>query len=394
MAISDKGYRRRTLEEIVNAKIAKAKELFGADINTDENTALGKFILICAYDQYHVEELAEQIYYSIFPQTAIGQSLDRLGWGVGISRNAATPAVYKIKVIGTAGATIEKGFLVGIDPEYIGSSINTEEDLIFQNIEEAVIGENGECEITVMCTTAGLIGNVTPSIINRIVNPVTFVETVQGVDVVEAAADVESDYDFRVRYQKSIAGKGGCTRESIVAALISIPTVKDVFVNVNESVESVGGLPPKTIACYINGGIDKRQEIAEAIFTKKPIGVGTHGDEVVAVSYGALTDYEVKFSYAESRDIYVKIELVTNEKFETSGNATIKANLETFINSLGMSEQLITTAMYGEIYKVAGVVSAIVTTSTDGITYKADNIAVAVNEHCVLNTLTINDVVV
>ena len=385
--VSKEGYRRRTLEEIVDAKIAMARELFGETINTDENTALGKFIMICAYDQYHIEELAEQIYYSIFPQTAIGVSLDRLGWGVGISRNPESPASYKVKVTGTAGEKVEVGFLVGVDTEYIGE----DGDLIFENTQETVIGENGECEITVTCTTKGLIGNVPPSIINRVVNAVSYVEAVQGIDVVEAAADEESDTDFRARYAKAIEGKGGCTEAAILAALISIPTVKDACISVNESAtEDMGGIPPKTIACYVSGGVGYEQEIGEAIFSKKPVGVGTYGDQSVLVDYGALTDYEVKFSFAESKDVYVNIELVTNDKFETNGNATIKANIETFINSLGMGEQLITTALYGSIYKVAGVVSAIVTVSTDGQTYTANNVDVAIYEHCVLNTLTIN----
>lgn len=389
--VNKEGYRRRTLEEIVNAKIASAKELFGETINTNENTALGKFIMICAYDQYHIEEAAEQIYYSIFPQTASGASLDRLGWGVGITRNPETTASYKIKVTGTAGETISVGFLVGVDTDYIGEDT----DLTFENTQETVIGENGECEITVTCTTAGVIGNIPPSIINRVVNPVDYVESVQGIDVVEAAASEESDTDFRARYEKAIEGKGGCTEAAIVAALISIPTVKDAYVSVNESATAdMGAIPPKTIACVVNGGANYKQEIGEAIFNKKPMGVGTYGDQSVLVDYGALTDYEVKFSFAESKDIYIKIDLVTNEKFETNGNATIKANIETFINSLRMGEELITTALYGYIYKVTGVVSALVTISTDGQTYSADNVNVAVSEHCVLNTLTINDEVV
>lgn len=389
--VSKEGYRRRTLEEIINSKIEAAKELFGETINTDENTALGKFIMICAYDQYHIEEVAEQIYYSIFPQTAIGASLDRLGWGVGISRNPETSATYNVKVTGTAGEKIEVGFLVGVDTEYIGEDT----DLTFANTKETVVGEDGICEITVACTTAGVIGNVPPEIINRVVNAVDYVDTVQGNNVVEAATDIESDTDFRTRYAKAIEGKGGCTEAAILAALISIPTVKDAYISVNESAtEDLGAIPPKSIACFVNGGLGYEQEIGEAIFNKKPIGVGTHGNQSVLVNYGALTDYEVKFSFAESKDVYINIDLVTNEKFEINGNETIKANIETFINSLGLSEQLITTALYGHIYKVAGVVSAIVAVSTDGQTYTANNVDVAVNEHCVLNTLKINDVAV
>ena len=130
MGLSEKGYRRRTYDEILESKIALAKELFGEEINTNGNTVLGKYIRINAYDQYAVEELAEKIYYSAFPQTATGQSLDRLGWSLGMSRNAAIPAQYAVKVTGTAGTTVEVGFLVG-----------TETELNFYNVSDQVIGE-------------------------------------------------------------------------------------------------------------------------------------------------------------------------------------------------------------------------------------------------------------
>ena len=390
--VREQGYNRRTLEDIINAKVAKAKELFGDAINTEENTALGKFIMICAYDQYHVEELAEQIYYSIFPQTAFGMSLDRLAWSIGMARNPASPASYKVKVIGTAGSTIEVGFLVGVDPAYVGE----ETDLTFENTKETVIGENGECEITVICITDGSIGNVSPSIINRIVNPVAYAETVQGIEVVEAATDEESDYDFKKRYEIVREGKGGCTTASIISALVNIPTVHSAFVEVNESVSetSVNGVPPKTIACYVDGGANYSQEIGEAIFNNKPIGVGTYGTQSVTISHGAMSDYVVNFSYTEYVNVYLKLVITTNEKFEKNGNDTIKSNISAFIEALGMGDPLITTALYGEIYKVSGVVTAIIETSTDGVTYSTDNIEVAAHKRCALNTLTINGKIV
>lgn len=394
--IEKTGYRRRTFDEIVNAKFSSARNLFGEEINLNGNTALGKFILINAYDQYRIEEIAEQLYYSLFPQTAYGQSLDRLGWSIGMTRNDATPASYKVKVRGTAGAVVEKGFLVGVNLDYVGE----DGDLTFYNTQEVVIGEAeegelGECEIVVTCTTAGLIGNVSPSTIDRIVNPNATIEAVKGVSVVEAATDEESDYEFRKRFEIVREGKGSCTAASIISALVDIPTVQSAYVNVNESAtETVNGIPPKTIACYVDGGANYSKEIAEAIFDKKPVGIGTYGNNSVELSYGGMSGYKVNYSYAESVNVYIKLTLTTNAKFQADGNATIKANISEFIGNLGMGGQLVTTALYGEIYKVAGVVTAIIETSTNGETFAADNIAVEPYERCVLNTLTINGSIV
>lgn len=385
MGLTSTGYRRRTLEEILDAKISKAKELFGENINTEENTALGKYIRINAYDQYIVEEAAEAIYYSIFPQTATGQSLDRLGWLVGMTRNVATPSRYKVKVTGVSGATVALGFLV-----------STESNLNFYNTEDTVIGSDGTTEIIVECVEVGTLGNVAATDIKKIVNPSAMIETVEGISVVHFAKDGESDYDFFKRFEIVREGKGGCTIASIVSALTNIDTVQSAYVFVNESAtETVDGIPPKTIACYVNGGEEKHQEIAEAIFDKKPIGVATYGDHSASVSYGGLSDYVVNFSHSKEVKLYVKIEpFITNTEYQESGNRDIKDNIATFIEKLGIGKPVITTAFYGQIYSVAGVVSAIVTISTDGESYSADNIEILPYENCSLAELRINGEVV
>lgn len=383
MGLTNLGYRRRTLEEIINAKIAKAKELFGEDINTEENTALGKYIRINAYDQYNVEETAEKIYYSIFPQTASGQSLDRLGWCVGMSRNVAVPSRYNVKVTGLSGATVAFGMLV-----------STETQLHFYNTEDTVIGEDGTCNIVVECTEAGTIGNVNASDIIKLVNPLSYIDEVIGVSVVQTGTDTESDIEFVKRMEIVRDGKGSCNEASIISSLMNIPTVHGAYVVANESVEEANGIPAKSIACYIDGGEDYHQEIAEAIFEKKPIGVGTHGNITVPVSYGALQNYNVKFSHSSEVDIYVKITLVTNNYFETNGLEAIKNNIINHINSLGIGVPLITTAMYSAIYSVTGVASSQITVSKNGTTYSADDIELNPYECCAFKQLIINDEIV
>lgn len=376
------GYRRRTFDEILDAKIAKAKELFGEEINTDNNTALGKYIRINAYDQYAVEELAESIYYSAFPQTASGKSLDRLGWTIGMQRNAAIPAQYKVLVTGTADCHIECGFLVG-----------TEIELNFYAVSDAVIGAEGTCEIIVECVEAGLIGNISPSDIDRMVNPNAEIDSVVGVEVVQVGEEEESDYDFLKRYEIVREGRGSCTEAAIKAALVNIPTVNGAHIIINESAtETVDDIPPKSIACYIDGGANYHQEIAEAIFDKKPLGVKTYGDQSVAVTYGGLTNYNVNFSHAATVNVYINLTITTSAEFEESGNANIRTKLQEYIDSLGIGVGLVTTTLYSYIYSVSGVSSALVEVSTDGAEYSSDNINVATYECCTFAGIKINGV--
>ena len=382
--VTQSGYHKRTYEEILTAKIEKAKELFGADINTDSNTALGKYIRINAYDQYNVESAAEKIYYSIFPQTASGQSLDRLAWTIGISRKAATHSVYSVRIAGVVGATIKSGFAVG-----------TEAGLNFHSYLDTVIPPEGFCDLLVECDEAGTVGNVDANDIVKIINPVSevheiYTETDESGKVtcfneqITVAEDEESDYDFLKRYEIARDGKGSCNESSLRSALLNIPSVKDAFVNVDEE--------SGTIECVIHGGDNAQQEIANAIFEKKPIGVATIGNEEVSVSYGALTDYVVSFSYVEKVGARLKIEITTDNTFdEENGRKTIKANIANFIQNLGVGKTLILTRLYQCVYSVTGVTSAEIT-AFDGAAgeYNTNDIEVDSYSTCYMSGLLIN----
>lgn len=391
MGLTDKGYSRRTFEEIVNAKIEKAKELFGEDINTDENTALGKYIHINAYDQYVVEELAEQIYYSIFPQTASGASLDRLAWSVNLKRNPATRSCYTVRVYGEQGATVELGFLVGTE-----SGIN-----FWNTTNGAVINQQDTdgyyCDIIVECVEAGIDGNVSPSDINQIVETSAEIESVKGLECIELGTEEESDVDFRKRFGLARAGAGGSTADAIVAALTTISGVRGAYVEANESTaeNTAYGTPPKTITCFVDIPnkmlAAKTQEIGETIFDKKPIGIGTNGEQKVTVSYGGLKDYIVSFEQAPTVGVYLNITLVTNTEFEDTGLDDIKIKLSEFINGLGIGESLIVTKLYSQIFSINGVVSALIEAATVPVmSWSSEPIEVEPYQCCSLTKLIIN----
>lgn len=374
MGLTSTGYLRRTYDEILNDKITKCEELFGADINTDENTPLGKFIRINAYDQSLIEEEAEAIYYSIFPNTASGTSLDRLCVFVGITRNPATFAQYKVKITGVADTVVPVGFLV-----------KTSDDVEFATIEEVVVASDGNVEVTVECMESGEIGNVNFSDIASIVNPISDIESVIGTSVVTIAKEVESDYDLRRRFNNAKEGIGSCNETAIRAALLRIPTVNSASVIVNESDETdAEGRPPRSFECYVSGGEDYYQEIATTIFEKKPVGIRTHGSISETITDDGGYSHTIKFSHVDDVDVCVNVAILTDSKFEGhAGHAEIKSNLENYINSLGISKKLILSSLYGYIYSVTGVKEVTdLELSTDGTNWSTENIFVEDYQCC------------
>lgn len=374
MALTETGFTRRTFAEILNDKIQKAKELFGEDINTEENTPLGKFIRINAYDEALLSEEMEAVYYSIFPNTAQGVSLDRLCTFVGITRNPATAARYNVTVTGTAGTTIPIGFLVG-----------TESGITYYNNNDVIVSDNGTAVLAVDCSDNGEIGNVEVEEITQIINPAANVEDITNVALVYQGTETESDYSLRKRFATARDGAGACNEQAIIAAIMRVPTVESVGVITNEAdTTDVYGRPPHSFECYVSGGENYHQQIAEAIFDKKPIGIKTTGNESCEVTNATGGIYTVYFSHTQNINVYVKVKIKTSTQFEgETGKAEIQNNIATYINNLGVGGAVILSALYGQVHSVTGVNEVTeLKVSTNGTSWVAENITTDNYEKC------------
>lgn len=381
MALTETGFARRTFDEILNDKIAKAKELFGEDIETSELTPLGKYIRINAYDQALTEEEAELIYYSIFPNTAFGTSLDRLCEFVGIKRNAATNSMYKVVFTGEAGATIPKGFSVG-----------TESEVTFLTQEDVAIGENGTVETIVVCEQSGEVGNVAVKEINKITNPSADVESVEGKELVSKGNETESDLELRNRFNAAKEGSGSCSASAIKAALLRIPSIKNAGVIVNETDETdEDGRPPRSFQCFVDGGENYHEEIAKTILDKKPIGIKTFGNISQEVIDEGGYAHTINFSHAEDAPVYLRVAVKTTAEFEgVNGLQNIKSNLGTYIDNVGIGKPVILSTLYGKIHSVAGVQEVTeLLMSTDGSSWSTNNIEVSAYQVCVCTQVAI-----
>lgn len=368
MGLTEKGYQRRTYATILDDKIKRAQELFGPDIDTSDLTPLGKFIRINAYDQALAEEEIEAVYYSRFPNTATGQSLDRLLLFGGITRNPATPSMYSVKVEGEPGYVVKTGFLVGTDTE-----------LTFYAVDDAEIGEDGTCMIEVCCSTAGNVGNVNASAIAKVVNPDVNVTAVKGIECLSAGTDTESDPALRERLTAAISGQGSGNTNAIRSALLRIPTVQFAAVIENETDTTDGdNRPPHSFECYVLGGDGYEQEIGQAIFEKRPVGIQAVGTQTVTIKDLSGSERIVKYTPAPNVPVTVRAVIHTNASFQDDGETLIRDSVAGYINGLGIGTHLVLSALYGHIYGVPGVTEVVsLELSTDGgESYDTSNVPV------------------
>lgn len=368
MAISEKGYVRPSYEELLETRIALAQELFGEDIDTSNSSPLGKFIRLAVQDLADAYEDQELIYYARFPHTATGHNLDRLMPFASISRNPATRAEHEIKFHGTAEHEIDVGFLVG-----------TTGDEQFYLVNPVVLDANGEGVGLVQCTEAGTVGNVTLGAITEIINPDVNVLSIEHTNIAELGLDTESDADLRKRFEEAIAGSGSATAAAIRGNVMRVNGVRGCLVVENKENETDSdGRPPHSFEVYVHASESLDQEVAEAIFDKKPLGVKSFGDVSVDVNDASGGTQTVHFSRVVETPLYIKVVVATDSYFELDGVAQIKTALIQYVGGLTTGEDVVYTSLFKHIFGVTGVKDVTsLGLSTDGSTYNTNNIFMA-----------------
>lgn len=367
MPLTEKGYERPTYDDLLEMQSERARLLFGEDIDTNDNTPLGKYIRLNVADLAEVYEILEKIYYARFPNTATGVSLDRLCPFVGIARNPATYAQHTIRFTGTAGEYVPDGFQVS----------TATGNVIFHIYDGLLIGENGTVEGVVECEQAGEVGNVKIGSIDTIVNPAAHVENIEHIGIVQYGEEMETDTALRERFHNTISGAGSGTATSIKGAILRVPFVDGVEVVENDTDGTVNGIPPHSFECFVLSPESQDTLVAEAIFSKKPLGIKATGDISVDIVDDSGVSHTISFSRTKKKDIYIHITIYTNHYFESDGIHQIKSNIAQHINNLKNGQSVYISSLYGYVYKEAGVVNvSSLEMSTDNITFNNSDITV------------------
>lgn len=344
--ITDKGFVRPSYDEILQAQINRAKVLLGDDIDTSEESVLGKFIRINVFDLNVCYETLEDLYYSSFPNTARGQSLDRLGPFAAVSRNQATQARIEVKIKGTVGESVPSAFLLKSDKTS------------FYVVNDYTIDSNGEVVAIANCVDDGVVGNISNGERLDIQNPRMGIDSVEFIRIVQNGEELESDKDFRIRFANSLAGAGSSTESAIKGAIYRVPLVDGVSVIDNNN-DTASSIPPHSFACYVLAPESQYDEIAKAIFDKKPLGIQCIGDIERTVYDAWGKPHTVKFFATSKAELKISIQIKTNQYFESSGISQIKDNIANFINNLANGSDVYYTSVFGYIHNVTGVVSVV-----------------------------------
>lgn len=344
--LDENGFKRKSYNELIYDMSEKAKELYGEDVNVSSNSVLGILFRIVAWFLSLIYELAERIYHSGFISQATGVALDRLGANNGILRNPAAVAIVELSFTGKPNYVITEGV-----------RFSTEDKIQFQMIDVVKIDSAGNGKGKAISLEFGPANNVGANMITKQVEPTEELTSVTNPEKAEGGTERETDKAYRERIRLSLRGNPGPPINGILTALLSVNGIRTASVVENKSMEiDKYGNPPKSIHAYVLGGV--KADVGKALFESVAAGIDTVGGQIVEVEDLGGFKHEVKFDYAKAVNIYTRVELKTDPKFEQEGSEKVKLAVINYINNLTMGEEVRFSYIYPLIYQIPGIIVA------------------------------------
>lgn len=381
--VTEHGFRRKLFSEILQEKRSKAIEIFGDDIDLSSTSFLGLLIENQSEAEASLWEEMEDVYLSAFVEYSTGHSLDAGGKYISTSRKPAVKSKGFITIEGNDGLTVPKGFGVARN------------DVVFETIERAKI-ENGTIEIPIRPIIAGREGNVPAMSIDKIINPIAGIDKVYNRKAIEGGLDIETDEEFRARYQLSDSRGGGSTVDAIRAALLDMDEVVDAFVKQNKTMETLDGIPPKSIAAYVFGADDK--DVANTIMRSKAAGIESFGDTCVEVEDQQGEIHQIGFTRPMEVDVHVKLSIKPGEGLKS--DTAIRRSVLNYIGGmdedgiqykgLKLGEDVVVSRLVAAVTSLGGIADIKVEIGTTDGQYQEDNVVLTTNQiartgHVVIN---------
>lgn len=295
--ISDAGFVRKTLAEIRQEMVDKAKIEYGETINVQPEGVLGQTIDIMSERLSLLWELQEADYYARNPDSATGVNLDMVCNMVGVIRLPELKSTVTATLVGDNGTVVPAGtqFQVGSD----------ENNVFISDVEVTI---PAGLTIDVACTNL-----VAGAKVCEASTLITIKTPIAGLTSVTNASDgvigrlEETDAELRVRRREAISQSGGATIETIRAALLEVEGVTQVKIYENTLASVVDGRPAHSYECVVIGGDD--EVVASEIWLTKPAGIATYGTTTETVIDGQGTERTIKFSRPAEIDIYVEVNI-------------------------------------------------------------------------------------
>jgi len=302
----------KTLTELREELETDYKDIYGDDINLDQNSPDGQIVNIEAQEGVDLRELLASINAGFDPDQAEGRVLDQRLALNNITRNGGTFTLVPVEI------TVDQAInLIGLDDQ--SDELNPTISNLYTVKDDA--GNEFYLLASVAIVGAGAvdysfraadIGDV-QVLVGTITTPVTIIAGVTGINNTAGASsqgvDEESDADAKVRRRSSTAISSVGYLDAIEAAIKDLSNVTTGIVLENDTDTTDGdGIPSHSIWAIVEGG--DNTEIGTVIYAKKSSGSGMKGAVEVEILRSNGTNYTAKFDRPVDQDLWIQFNIV------------------------------------------------------------------------------------
>ena len=309
--LDSNGLQTKSLSVLRAELVAAFKEIYGDDINVDQNTPDGQLIDILSQVGIDLREILAQVNAGFDPDQASGRVLDQRVGINGITRNAGTYTFQNIEI------TTDRALnLIGLDSE--ANELNPDVPGLYAVKDDAGTIYYLLSSISVVAAgtyslnfRAAEIGQIEVSL-NTITTAETVIAGVTNINnpdpVNSTGEDEETDAELKIRRRISTAISSTGYLDGLEAALNNLDGVTEAFVYENDTdVIDADLIPPHSIWCIVEGG--DPEEIGQTIYSKKSAGCGMKGVQIIEITRPNNRVFEAKYDLAGSEDLYIRFTL-------------------------------------------------------------------------------------
>ncbi len=369
--LNENGLTVSTLNEIISDLEQGYRDIYGNDINLDQNSPDGQLLNIQAQAMRDIREILVSINNGFDPDQAVGTILDQRVAINNIQRQGGTFTIQPVDI--TVDRTVTLDGLDGdfnlIDGE--GYTIQDNDGNEFILIDTITLTA-GTYSLNFRAREIGLV----ETIVGTITEPVTYVLGVTTINnssgALQTGQDEETDSELRIRRQKSVSIASNGYLNGLLATILNLDGVTDARLYENPTnVTDADGIPPHAIWLIVEGG--SNEDIANSIYSKKSYGANMRGDVEVEITTASNAIFTAKFDRPTAKDLYIRFDIQTTVSGTIFDQSAIK---EYIVNNLSynigdFAETSLITAIAKDAINATGGggVPVDVEVSSDGISW-------------------------
>lgn len=165
-----------------------------------------------------------------------------------------------------------------------------------------------------------------------------------------AGREVETDAEYRVRFNDTVDEANAATRPAIYKAISDLEGVQRVRIYDNPTSKDTAAAPSFTFNTVVLGG--ETQAIAETLYAKKPINTLTSGTVSYTITIADGSTEIIRYTPAEQTEYSVRITYRTvNDQALTDDEITaIRANFQVLAASFNIGSTVFNAQLQGVIF--------------------------------------------